>query len=378
MPLSLFEQYFISKGEFKNLELTLNRIRSAAEELSISDNIAKRIIHIAGTNGKGSTAFFIDQILRHRGYTSALFTSPHIHNVCERIRLNGRNITDSDFDAYFLKSLPVVEKYSLSYFETLTLTAFMFYKDNMPDFAVIETGLGGRFDSTNILNCKIPVITSISIDHTEYLGNDILKIADEKLAIIKGNRPVFLGLNTEHVNMHADNILSPVSIIRAGYSESSYCGFDSPYSNNLRLAEAVCGYVSEGSLPAGLRLPMCRMERFGNIVIDGAHNEAGLKYLADKFRDRKPAAVFSVTNDRDFASLYDIISSACSKVIVTNIPENPRSIDLSLIPKDIYTVSGPEEALKIAVELSENTDILVCGSLYLCGYIREILTKGSV
>lgn len=378
MPLSLFESYFKSKGEFKNLELTLNRISSAAAEVGIHDNIAKHIIHIAGTNGKGSTAYFIDQILRHRGQKTALFTSPHIHSVTERIRLNGENIPLDTFDTYFSRVEPLIEKHSLSYFETLTLIAFIYYKDNRPDVAIIETGLGGRFDSTNILDKKTPVITSMSLDHTEYLGNDIFTITDEKLAIIKDNMTVYLGRNYEHVNTYLYETLSDHTLVTADYSDSSYRGFDIPYANNLRLAEKVSDSIIQGSLPTDLKLPMCRMERFGNIVLDGAHNEDGLNLLLSGYKGLKPTAIFSVTKDRDFNNLYSILKDTCSDIIVTEIPDNDRSINIGSLPQGIYAIKSPEQALKIAVELSENTDILVCGSLYLCGYIREILTKGNV
>lgn len=377
MP-SLFEQYYSNKGEFNNLELTLNRIKAAAENLGIGDNIAKKIIHIAGTNGKGSTALFIDQILRHRGLSTALFTSPHIMRINERIKLNGKDISDADFDSYFFKVKDAADKFSLSYFETLTLIAFMYFRDNMPDVAVIETGLGGRLDSSNILNDKIPVITSISLDHMQFLGDTVFKIADEKLAIIKDNKDVFIGQNTDELTIYIKDRLKNNNVIIPAYAEEPYMGFEIPYNNNLRLAEAVCDHIRQGSMPEGLTLPMCRMERFGKIVLDGAHNEDGLAKLMRKYEGRKPVAVFSVTNDRDLEKLYAIARPVCEKIILTEIPDNPRSINVDGITLGDLRIKSPVKAVKIAVELSKNADILVCGSLYLCGYIREILTKGNL
>ncbi|MGE4319762.1 MAG: folylpolyglutamate synthase/dihydrofolate synthase family protein [Deferribacterales bacterium] len=377
MP-TIFERHFRERGEFKNLEFGLHRIQAAADELGLSDNIAKNVIHIAGTNGKGSTALFIEQILRHRGQTTALFTSPHIHTIRERIRLNGQNISQTDFDSVTSELIPVIDRHTLTYFEALTLIALKYFRDAHPDTAVIETGLGGRLDSTNILNRKLPVITSISIDHTEYLGSDIFGIADEKLAIIKDNPVFFLGQNTEEITSYIYNKVTDKKIIRPDYSDAPYHGFDRPYSNNLRLAESVCGHIVPGGLPSGLKLPMCRMERFGRFILEGAHNEAGLKLLAEKFRGQRPTAVFSCTRDRDFQKLYNILSDFCENIVVTQIPENDRSIDITTLNPSLFMTKSPEEALKLAVELSENADILVCGSLYLCAYIREILTKGNV
>ncbi|MCD8567731.1 MAG: hypothetical protein LRY50_05100 [Geovibrio sp.] len=157
------------------------------------------MIHVAGTNGKGSTCRFTADMLKACGHKTALFTSPHILKVNERIVSDGRDISDADFDRIFAGCVPLIEKYRLSYFEALTLIAFMYFSELKPDFSVIETGMGGRFDSSNVLNVKLPVITAIAKDHAAFLGNSIYRIADEKLAIIKDNRTVMLGMNTPSV-----------------------------------------------------------------------------------------------------------------------------------------------------------------------------------
>ena len=375
MPHSLFESFFRQRGEFKNLELTLNRIKNAATELGLCDDIAKNVIHIAGTNGKGSTSYFIDQILRHRGHTTGLFTSPHILNVRERIKLNDEDIPQVDFNRIFSAVEQSVIKHTLSYFETLTLMAFFYYKEQSIDTAVIETGLGGRFDSTNILNSKIPVITSISMDHTEFLGNNIISIANEKLAIIKTNPVFFLGRNTEQVRSHVYEEFSDKTIIEPQYSEEPYRGFEDPYSNNLRLAEAVCDYIEKGGMPENLKLPMCRMERFGRFVLDGAHNEDGLNRLVQHYKGKDPIVIFSCTKERNAVKHINILGNVASQIIVTQIPGNERSIDINDLNVKATKLSNVRDAVKLAVELTGNTDILVCGSLYLCAAVREILLK---
>lgn len=377
MPHTLFEIFFKQKGEFKNLELTLNRIRNAAQSLGISDNISKNIIHIAGTNGKGSTSYFIDQILRHRGHSTGLFTSPHILNVRERIKLNGEDISTCDFNHLFSVVESAVILHTLSYFETLTLMAFYYYKEKGIDTAVIETGLGGRFDSTNILNRKIPVITSISMDHTEYLGNDIITIANEKLAIIKDNPVFFLGRNTEEVRNHVHVQFQDRTIVEPDYSDAPHRGFADPYANNLRLAEAVCDHICKGGVPDNLKLPMCRMERFGRFVLEGAHNEDGLNMLARAYSGKAPIVIFSCTKERDAQKHINIMKSITDDIIVTQIPDNERSIDVNDLNIDVLKRANVRDAVKLAVELNRNTDILVCGSLYLCAAVREILVKDS-
>ena len=374
MP-TLFDRHYTHRAEFKDLTFGLHRIQAAADECDIDDRIAKNVIHIAGTNGKGSTALFIDLILRHRGLSTALFTSPHIHTVRERIRLNGENISPEDFDRYTSDLLNIIDKHHLSYFEALTLIGFKYFKDNMPDVAIIETGLGGRLDSTNILNSKIPVITSISIDHTEYLGDTVKKISDEKLGIVKDNKTVFLGHNTSEVIEYIKDKLKDIDLIIPEFPDGTYKGYEPPYSYNLRLAEAVSNYVREGDMPIDLSLPMCRMERFGRFILEGAHNEAGLKLLADRVKASKPVAIFTCTKDRDLNKLYKILAPACSHIIITEIPGSDRSINTDSLDSSFLKAKSPVDAIKLAVELSENTDILVCGSLYLCGYVREIFTK---
>jgi len=376
LKLTDFENYYIDRGEFQNLEFTLDRIANAALDAGIDDDIASITIHIAGTNGKGSTAYFIEQILAHRGLTTACFTSPHITSITERIRLNGSDIDTETFNNLFKQLKTLIEKHTLSYFEALTLIAYKFFKDNMPDVAIIETGLGGRLDSTNILNNKIPVITSISKDHTEYLGNDIFKIADEKIAIAKNNPLVFIGDNDEYMNIYLDDKLRTKNIVRADYSDQDYLGFQSIYANNLKLAEAVSDYIAEGDVPENISLPKCRGEKIGQFILDGAHNEDALHKLASRFKDYKPVVIFSSTQDRDTASLIKIVEEFADKLIITSIPDNDRSINPESITTKHIKERDPLNALKIAVELKRNADILVCGSLYLCAHVREILTKG--
>lgn len=374
MSETKFEQFYKDRDEFKSMELTLCRMEDAASEIGINDDIANKIVHIAGTNGKGSTAHFTEQILSHRGMKTACFTSPHIKSVTERIRLNGEDISIDEFDSLFTELKDAIIKHNLSYFEGLTLIAYKYFKDNKPDVAIIETGLGGCFDSTNILKNKIPVITSISKDHVEYLGNDILKIADEKIAIVKNNLIVFLGDNTEYMNKYLDYKLESKTIVRANYSDDYYEGFKPPYSNNLKLAKSVCDFICDGDLPADLKLMPCREERIGQFILDGAHNEDALSKLLPNYSGC--TVIFSSTSDRETHELLKIVEQSAENIIITAIPDNERSMDINNIDTSHIKEASPEKAVKIAVELSGNADILVCGSLYLCAHVREILAKG--
>jgi dihydrofolate synthase/folylpolyglutamate synthase len=303
-----------------------------------------------------------------------MFTSPHIESVTERIKLNDADIPLSEFDRIFTYLEKIIENNSLSYFEALTLIAFKYFKESMPDVAIIETGLGGRLDSTNVLNRKIPVITSISLDHTDFLGNELIEIAKEKLAIIKENKTFYMGYNTDEVNKYADIHFSQKTIMSADYSDDIYKGFHPPFSNNLKLAELVSDSLIKGDYPERYSLPMCRMEKIGKFTLDGAHNEDALQKLFANITD-KPTVIFSSTSDRETESLLKIIERNAQKVILTEIPDNDRSVNINGVKTSAIKEKSLSSAIKIAVELSENTDILICGSLYLCAKARELLLR---
>jgi len=370
--LNRFEEYFINRGEFKNLELTLDRINNAVKEAGSDLNRLGHVIHIAGTNGKGSTAYFLNQILKNNGATTALFTSPHITSINERIKLNMKNVSDEKFDDAFEKTLPLIEKHDLSYFEALFLIAIKIFNDEAPDFTILETGLGGRYDATNIINKKTPVITTIAQDHKQWLGKNIYNIADEKFAIIKENRPVFTGNLNSSIFDHLKKIISSDQIISA--KKVKTFGIPKPYDENYMLAHTIAEHLMESDLPFyKVKLPPCRNEKIGNIVLDGSHNPAGL-YAFLKNNSNFGAVILASTCDRDLLKLADIAKSFCPNVILTSIPENDRSTNLEEITC-YQTYKNPDDALKIAVELSTNTDILVSGSLYLCAYIRKTLKR---
>ena len=162
LVLNKFESYYADKFEFKNLDLSLSRIDNALKEAGFNEKSLGRIIHIAGTNGKGSTSYFLYQMLQLSGYKTALFTSPHILKINERISYNLSDISDDNMDNIFNQYKDLIIKNNLSYFEAVFFTAVMYFALKSPDFTILETGLGGRFDATNtnLINNKLCVITS--------------------------------------------------------------------------------------------------------------------------------------------------------------------------------------------------------------------------
>jgi len=172
------------------VKLGLKNIKALLKKLGNPEKRLK-IIHVAGTNGKGSVCMMISSILQEAGYKVGVYTSPHLKKFNERIRINDRLITDKEILGYYLKIKPKIT--SQSFFEITTAMAFLYFYEKNVDFAVLEVGLGGRLDATNVANPLASVITNIGLEHTDILGNTIEKIAYEKACIIKRNVPIVTG-----------------------------------------------------------------------------------------------------------------------------------------------------------------------------------------
>jgi dihydrofolate synthase/folylpolyglutamate synthase len=377
--LTHFELFFKNTGEFKNLELTLNRIEGALKEIGFDESKLGRIIHIAGTNGKGSTAHFLSQILEKNGYKTALYTSPHIENICERILINNVEISSKAFDDTFDALSDIIKKYNLSYFEALTLIAFHIFTNEQVDVSIIETGLGGTYDATNILNKKIPVITTISQDHKNYLGSSIYKIIDEKLNIVKENKNVYVGKNREFIKKYIKGRLYDKNICFA--EENIDSSIPKPYSCNLSLVKSIVENEFhlrfEEDFP--VKLPYCRMERIDRFILDGAHNPNGVISILENIKDID-TVIISSTKDRDIYKIVNILKQKIKNIIITEIFDNDRSIKIEEIKNidKIIKIKKLEDAIDKALELAEINDILVCGSFYLCGQTRKILREKIV
>ena len=183
--------YFSKDPSNDNLAKVLERLGNPERGM--------KFFHVAGTNGKGSVCAFLDSILRKGGYKTALFTSPHLVKINERIKIDGRDISDDDF-AYYLEKVQEVVEEPLSFFEYLFLMALLYFSRENADYCILETGLGGTYDSTNVVTPEISVITSIGLDHMKILGDTLEKIACEKAGIIKPGKPVVYMQQDSSVN----------------------------------------------------------------------------------------------------------------------------------------------------------------------------------
>lgn len=369
---SLFEELY-QNNEFKHLDLSLNRIKKALNEIAFNERDLGKIIHIAGTNGKGSTAKFISDMLLSEHYNVALYTSPHIVNINERISYNGKSISDHDLDNLTFELKPIIVGNELSYYEALTLIAFKYFSIKKPHFSVIETGLGGRFDATNVLDDKLPVITNISFDHTDILGKNIYKIADEKLAIIKGNTVIFVGNNKPFMKKYIEKQLNDKSVIFVD-NVINKLHYSYPYCYNYVLAEAIFYYLTGKKYNSALpNLPLCRFEVIDGIIFDGTHTVNGLLELFKNFTE-KPDVIFSLTKERNIYAFLDILKKFGENIVLTEIPDNDRSINIPAIDMSgIHLIKNPVMALNYLKNNHDSKYILITGSFYLCAYLRRFV-----
>ena len=329
-----------SKNKFY-INLGLDRIKKAVDIIGNPQNKYK-IIHVAGTNGKGSVCALTADILKCAGYKTGLYTSPHLVNYTERIKINDKEISKSDFARYIEEICTISEANSieLTEFEILTACAFKYFYDNNIDIAVIETGLGGRYDASNIIdNTLISVITSISLDHTDRLGKTIEEIAFEKAGIIKENTDLVISkdnLGLEVIKKSANGKKSNIYLvedtqIRYENGENNIIYNNNSYKFNLlglyqkkntalvlkavELLNKKGLNITDEALKEGLKTVkwQARLEYFtgNNILTDGAHNPDAAfelrKSLDYYFKNQKKIFIYSTINTKDYKTIAEIL-----------------------------------------------------------------------
>ncbi len=389
-----------------------------------------RSIHVAGTNGKGSTASMISSALTEKGFRTGLYTSPHIKDFRERIRINGRMIPKDYVVSFTEKYFRDIEKIIPSFFEVTTAMAFKYFSDNGIDIAVIECGLGGRLDSTNIITPLVSVITSVSIDHTEYLGGTLKEIAFEKSGIIKKNIPCVAGKikpeTIKQIRMYCRERKSPLTLtqkkvrIRTGEPLADTRIFDvktEHYSlRNLRLplsgdyqrinlATAFGVFdalftshkirFTENELRRGFeRIAKntgfdYRFKMLGTnplVVLDVSHNTEGTRFLKrtlNAYRYRKLFIIFGMMSDKEYKKCINELEKLNGILILTK-PGYKRSAEPEMLMKAVKNKSraviknNASEAYAFATSQADANDmILVTGSFFLLSDILKTKKFGK-
>lgn len=350
------------------------------------------IFHVAGTNGKGSVCAMLDSIFRAAGLKSGLYTSPHLVDFRERIRVGGKMIS-ADATARTLTRLHgfcAAWPHSPTFFELSTALALAHFAEEGCDVVVLETGMGGTLDATNAVTPVVSAITPVAVDHAEWLGDSVEKIAGEKAGIIKPGVPV----------VSAPQSPEAAEVLRAKAAEcgSRLAFVDRPYPGEVGLegghqkwnaAVAVAAIRESGFSPGdkavanglrNVRWP-ARFQMFGDaVVLDGAHNPHAAAVLVrtwrERFGDLKPAVVFGAMKDKDCREMLAILSEIAGEFLFAPVA-NPRSSDPGDLLQHARVPAKTFPALEAAVEaaLRGPSPALVTGSLFLAGEALPILEK---
>lgn len=390
-----------------------------------------KVIHVAGTNGKGSTCAFLTSILREAGYSCGLFTSPHLVRINERFQINEINIDDDTFLAAFEKVKALADElvaegsYHPTYFEMLFLMGMVIFADAGVDYVTLETGLGGRLDATTAVEDPVAcVITSISLDHMQYLGDTVSKIAGEKAGIIVPNVPVIYDGNdpdaAKVIEKRAKELGSPAykvvqsdarvlgnnkdgidfSLKDEYYGDTS---FHIPFIAWYQVMNASLSLTTMEVLRNVIPVTMEQMQEgikntrwqgrmetiLPGVIVDGAHNEDGVRRFvetAERFQDEYPLTLlFSAVNDKDY---QDMIHTICQKIkfrkVVTTEVGGYREVPSAELAeifqkegcKDVANSDSIQEAFYMAIEAKGEDGMLFCvGSLYLVGEIKALLSE---
>lgn len=372
-----------SQGKFY-INLGLDRISAILELLgNPQDNL--KYFHVAGTNGKGSVCAILASILKEYGKKVGLYTSPHIFEYTERIKINGHEISKENFAHYVTEICEIADKNNihLTEFEILTAIAFKYFSDEKVDVVVLETGLGGRFDATNVIkNNLCAIITHIDLDHTERLGNTKDKIAFEKAGIIKENCPVVTSEGYEAIKDTADEKNS-LLLFTAPFADTTNLALKGIYQQeNLSLALAALNLVypeiPQTIVDEGLKKvehPF-RFQFFEdkNLIIDGAHNPNGIISLKESldfyFPNKYRRYIFGCLKNKDYNKMIDYLFNQDDEIYFYHF-NNKNSCTISELQEACKFPSKEFKTIK-EFEYKENTLTIICGSFYM---ISEVINK---
>jgi dihydrofolate synthase/folylpolyglutamate synthase len=378
------------------IDLSLKRVKEFKQKLTLKPKF--KIITVAGTNGKGSVCFYINQILKHTNYKIGLYTSPHFFDFNERIVINNEKCSESEI----LKSLEYILGFensdTLTFFEITTLAAILIFDNHNIDVAILEVGLGGRLDAVNAFEPDISVITSIGLDHTEFLGETLEKIAVEKSGVMRATKPCVIGEEDciDILKKQASDINSIPYFFNKDF-DSSVIPFEKnkiSYVQQKNLSCAIFSLQQLGltELISNLKEELLQQNFFGRfnristtpeVIIDVAHNLDSVKNLVQsliKLGNKKTYFVFSILKDKDLSLIIQLFEKFPyqSEWLVSEL-NNPRAQKLSFIKQNLEknnfnfeSSDSIKKAYELALNKAANNDrIVVFGSFYVISEIFE-------
>jgi len=404
------------------VKLGLDNIKAFLEYIG-NPQTKLEAFHIAGSNGKGSTSAFTASILQECGYRTGLYTSPHFVKFNERIMLNNEQIPNKTIADFYEKHEQYIDEHKLTFFEVTTAMAFQYFKDQKVDYAVIETGLGGRLDATNVLNASAVIITSISLEHTQILGDTLKEIAEEKAGIIKNNNKVFIGtLPEEAVEIIEkkcnetksqlfkieDYTNEKAGVLELYTEEIEFNEWTMPLKGDYQKYNAALASLAVskslsiddfGKIESGIWNVISntgfqgRYEYYNykpDIIFDSAHNPEGVYNFIKEFRKdfnnyKKHTLLFGVMNDKNAKEMLSMLRSSFDDIYITevSIERTLRISELIRVAKEVTIEVKPvDNPAKFVSDFRKKAGrdecLVILGSMYLVGEIKSSLQMDKI
>ena len=378
--------FYQSQG-LKAYKPGIDNIRFFVDQLNLN-LLDIKFIHVGGTNGKGSTCAYLSSIIQESGYKVGLFTSPHFFDFRERIKVNNKKIEKDFITKFIQENIELIEELNLSFFELSFGMSLYYYFEQKVDYAVIEVGLGGRLDATNIINPILSVITNISYDHTEILGNSLEKIAYEKAGIIKKNTKIIIGerdKKTQNIFIQkADENFS--DIIFASDYKTDFENSEIEYQNkNIRTAVQVSKNlndqnINETSIKKGIMNLDSNTDFYGRwtiinynpkVIFDSAHNESGFSYLSqqlEKLNYDRLFIILSFVKGKDVKKLIKYLPKKSLIYFTSSNTERSMNYEdiIQCVKENINFDKNPMKVYKEVLKQSSSKDlIIITGSNYI-------------
>ncbi len=393
-------------------DLSLGRIKKLLKKIHFDENSLPKVIHIAGTNGKGSTAAILKSILNHHDYSTHVYSTPHLVKFNERIQLRSKEISNQKLLKYLKFCEDKNEGNLITFFEITTAAAFKAFQDHKADYLILEVGLGGRFDATNILKkSKYAAITPISLDHQDYLGNSLYQIAFEKLGILNSKSTIFINRQKTNVMKFIKSQLKKKKLTANLFNTHWKIKSNFYLSNDIRVNLSKLSLLGSHQLiNAGLAIHLARnilkekfviektekalmncmwpgrlqqiksgllnkkIKKYKNIYLDGFHNIDGMKALLKSLPKNRKILICSFLNNKKYTQMLSNLSNHFNKIIVVKMNEE-NSITEDLLPKylKLSFANSLTDSFKMINKLSSNqTTIYFGGSLYFIGEVIKL------
>ncbi len=393
-------------------DLSLGRIKKLLKKINFDENLLPKVIHIAGTNGKGSTAAILKSILNHHNYSTHVYSTPHLVRFNERIQLRSKEISNQKLLEYLKYCEDKNEGNLITFFEITTAAAFRAFQDHKADYLILEVGLGGRFDATNILKkSKYAAITPISLDHQDYLGNSLDQIAFEKLGILNSKCTIFINRQKTNVMKYIKSQLKKRKLTANLFNNHWKIKSNFYISDDIRVNLSKLSLLGSHQLiNAGLAIHLARnilkekfviektekalmncewpgrlqqiksgllnkkIKKYMNIYLDGFHNIDGMKALIKSLPKNRKILICSFLKNKKYIQMLSNLSNHFNKIIVVKMNEE-NSITEDLLPKyfKLYFANSLTDSFKMINKFSSNqTTIYFGGSLYFIGEVIKL------